>query len=265
MINLSNGHGLVFCAASGALAYDGKGWAWEYPLCWMGALDPSLFTVITKTLTRQPRKGNLYWYHPWTCVKQIGREGWVNAVGLTNPGIEWWCRKHGPTAGAQGIPIIVSITADTVPELVKMGRMVVGSASHIVGIEFNPSCPNTESSARMTENAGLVIEQTLALKEAIGEMPLLIKLSVVQNAERILQGVQGCVEAVQINSVPWHVAFPNKQSPLHRLGGGGVSGKVAQQHTWRFIERLVKASTIPVIGCSVWEYEGDCRRVGDSA
>ena len=61
MIRLSNGREFEYMAASGALAYDGRGWWWEWPLRWCGLLDPSLFTIVTKTLTRHPRRGNLRW------------------------------------------------------------------------------------------------------------------------------------------------------------------------------------------------------------
>jgi hypothetical protein len=45
--------------ASGALAFDGKGWPWERPLVWLGLIKPELFTVVIKSLTRNPRRGNL--------------------------------------------------------------------------------------------------------------------------------------------------------------------------------------------------------------
>src|SRR5580658_6822350 len=95
MIPLSNGHRLDYLAASGALAYDGQGWPWEWPLRWAGLIDPRLFTVVTKTLTFQRRRGNLRWHKPWECVALIPG-GAVNKVGLTNPGFRWWCSHVGP-------------------------------------------------------------------------------------------------------------------------------------------------------------------------
>src|SRR3989338_3182405 len=96
MITLSSGHSFQFMAASGALAFDGRGWPWEWPLRWLGFLDPTLFTIVTKTLTRRPRPGNLRWSHPWSVVKPIGPLGIVNAIGLTNKGIEWWLKEIPP-------------------------------------------------------------------------------------------------------------------------------------------------------------------------
>src|SRR6185369_4551400 len=96
MIMLSNGHKFEYMAASGALAYNGKGWLWERPLVGLGLIEPRLFTIVIKTLTRKPRKGNLRWWKPWTCVRLIPG-GSVNKVGLTNPGIDWWCWEVAPT------------------------------------------------------------------------------------------------------------------------------------------------------------------------
>ena len=71
----------------------------------------------------------------------------------------------------------------------------------------------------------------------------------------ILSSIGGLIEAISINSVPWDIVFPDKKSPLAHLGGGGVSGKVAQPHTWGFVKRIVKETKIPVIGPSVWDFK----------
>ena len=105
MIELSNGHRLEFVAASGSLAFDGRGWPWEWPLRWVGLLDPHLFTIVVKTLFPDQWKGNLRWSHPWDVVKFISQEGneinplmalaiprliggAINAIGLTNSGFD---------------------------------------------------------------------------------------------------------------------------------------------------------------------------------
>ena len=79
MISLSNGHTFEYMIASGALGFDGKGWIWERPLVRLGLIKPELFTVVIKTLTRNPRPGNLRWWKPWTCVRLISG-GSVNKI-----------------------------------------------------------------------------------------------------------------------------------------------------------------------------------------
>lgn len=248
MITLSNGHRFEYMAASGALAFDGRGWPWEWPLRWLGFLDPKLFTIVAKTVTSKPRRGNLRWYNPFGCVRLL-QGGAVNAVGLTNPGIDWWLVVAAPRAKRFGYAMVGSITSDDVDELVEMGRRMNDAA--LVALEFNASCPNSNS--ELMKNPDLVIEACERLK-AVTKFPLLLKLSVTHDYKKIARVTEGIVEAISINSVPWSVAFPMQRSPLANLGGGGVSGKIAQVWTWKMLEDLAGATRTPIIASSVWEY-----------
>jgi dihydroorotate dehydrogenase len=258
MITFSNGHSFEFMTASGALAFDGRGWPWEWPLRWAGWLDPTLFTVVTKTLTRHPRRGNLRWSHPWSVVKRIGRDGVLNAIGLTNKGIDWWLRKVALRIPSE-YKIVVSIEADHQTEMVEMIQLLNGQK--IVGIELNLSCPNSPSKdARTTE-------RVLSLCHAaakISSFPLIAKLSYTHDYIRIVSELEkmNLFEAVSINSIPWQALFPERISPLAGFGGGGVSGKKIQPFTWKMIAEISQASRIPVIGPSIWDY-GDIQKVFD--
>ncbi len=236
-------------AASGALAYDGRGWPWEWPLRWMGLLDPHLFTIVTKTLTRKPKVGNLKWSHPWTCVGMLNK-GVVNAIGLTNPGFDWWMKTVAPSIPQKGFHLICSITEDDPEILSQMARALNSTA--IKGIELNASCPNTEQ--EIHHNVESVLCAVKKIKENSSH-PLLLKLSVSQDYLTIARKTEGLVEALSINSVPWKLAFPEQVSPLSHLGGGGVSGKIAQPWTWKMVRELSQATKTPVIGPGVWEFE----------
>ncbi len=249
MIKLSNGHSFEYMAASGAFAFDGKGWPWEYPLRWLGFLDTTQFTCVIKTLTRKPRTGNLKLYKPWTCVRLI-KNGAVNAVGLTNPGIEWWCKEIGPKVDGTKMSLVGSILSEDTRELAEMAKML--NPYDLVGLEINASCPNTESD--LLANTEKVIEGCHAVKKA-SRFPIILKLSAVQDIEKIIQGVGNSVEAFSINTVPWKNVYPNKKSPLAHIGGGGVSGKAAQPFMWTCMDRIIKTSSLPVIGPSVWDFE----------
>jgi len=262
MIQLSNGHSFEYMAASGALAYDGRGWPWEYPLQWLGLLDPKLFTVVTKTLTWIPREGNLRWWEPWSCVRLLDG-GVVNAVGLTNPGFQWWLYKVAPKIEKCEIPLVVSLLG-TPMCLLKMTRQL--REVPILGIEINASCPNIAE--REKWGPQYLIESCVAVRHAC-DHPIILKVSADQwtMMEEVLCGIGGVVEALSVNSVPWKLAFPGVESPLARLGGGGVSGQVAQGYTWDMVRRLSGMSDIPVIGPSVWEFEdiARLRKIGAKA
>lgn len=247
MIILSNGHRFEYMAASGALAFDGKGWFWEKPLKLLGVFKPSLFTVVIKTLTREPRQGNLRWYNPFKCVR-IMSGGTVNAVGLTNPGMEWWRKKIGPRIDSTKIPIVGSILGEP-DELVEMARML--NSFDLVGLEINASCPNTNDD--LLTNTAKIVEGCRATK-SVSRFPIILKLSVVHDIEEIVNKTKDIIEAFSINSVPWQLVFPSLSSPLEHFGGGGVSGKIAQPYTWTLVFRLSKMG-VPVIGPSVWNFK----------
>lgn len=254
MIKLSNQHQLEYVALSGALAFDGKGWPWEWPLRWLDFLDPKLFTIVAKTLTLKPRVGNLRWWNPLRCVRLIDH-GVVNAVGLTNPGINWWCEKIGKKIAGFPYRMISSIWGESVEEYVSMIEML--NDYPLVGIELNLSCPNVHEHKPASE---LNLIKIIEASKYVSRHPLLVKLAATHNYVDMAQKIDGIVEAISINSVPWGVVYPDKQSPLANLGGGGVSGAAAQIYNWRMIEELAQSTTIPVIGSSIWEYQ-DLARV----
>jgi len=257
---------MEYVVASGALAFDGKGWPWERILVSVGLIKPELFTVVIKSLTRYPRQGNLRWWKPWSCVRLIP-DGAVNKVGLTNPGIEWWCQEVGSSLNYQKYPTVGSIFGDT-QELVEMALMF--NQFDLVAIEVNVSCPNT---GHDIDQANTVIESCNAVR-TVSRHPVIVKVSIDQDFLAIAQGLAGVAEAISLNSVPWKYAFPNgERTPLWRLeqkvggGGGGVSGKPAQLHNWAAVKDLAEQGALPIVGPSVMEYDDipKLRQIGASA
>ena len=220
MIDL-NGHKFEFAAASGALGFDGDGYFWEWPLRWAGLLDSGQFTIITKTLTRWPRAGNLKWWCPWRCVKLIPG-GAVNAVGLTNPGIDWWVRAYLGHFYKRGYATIVSIAPDTEREAEVMTHKLIACNvwGNIKGIEINASCPNVDHD----ESVHHVCKVARAALNP--NLPVLVKLGWQQPYLDVCRELDGQVAAFDlINAVPWK-ELRVSESPLRKYGlEGSVSGK----------------------------------------
>jgi len=248
MIRFSNGHTFEYMTASGALSFDGKGWPWEQPWRWLGLLDPALFTSVIKTLTLRPMEGNLRWYNPFRCVRLINN-GVVNAVGLSNPGVNWWCKKIGPSVNSAKIPLIASIFGEP-DELAEMAKLL--NNFDLVGIEINASCPNAEIC--VLRDTAKVIASCEAAK-ANSRLPLILKVSVTHDIQQIVKAVENVVEAISINSIPWTIVFPNRRSPLETFGGGGVSGKAVQPFTWSLAQKLTELTIIPIIWPSMWDFD----------
>lgn len=262
MIVLSNRHTLQYVVASGGLAFDGKGWWYDKPFLWLGLLCPQLFVIFLKTLTFNPIKGNYVWYKPWTCIRHLWRlRGAINKVGLTNPGFMRWYEHIAPRIKKSGLRVVVSLYGTT-EELVAMVRLV-NTLDFVVAIEINVSCPNTGHAMDDAETVCAMVRSVTA----VSRHPVILKLSVDQPYAQIAKTVEK-VAAISLNSVPEHLIFPKGwRNPLRRLiarvggGGGGVSGKPAQDLNWKAVKELAQAVPhIPIIAPSIMEY-GDLAKV----
>lgn len=247
MIKLSNGYELEFLAASGALGFNGKGYWWEYPLKVFNMFDTSLFTTVTKTLTYLPEKGNCKKYNYFSCVKFL-KNGVLNAMGLPNPGIYKWAQDNAKFNG------IVSIYPDDNDYILRQTLRELNKLD-IKGIELNISCPNIKSNDHILGFEEHYIERMLMTAKENTDIPIILKMSVNNRIENLLPNIEKYVDAFAINSIPWTFVYPYTVSPFESLGGGGLSGKIIQPYIWKFIEELTKMTNVPIIGCSVWDYD----------
>lgn len=219
--------------SSGALGFDGKGYWWEQPFRWFGLLRPQEFTIVTKTLTLHPRKGNLKWYAPWKAVRLI-KGGVVNSVGLSNPGLPYWIKKCSPKLKYN---TVVSITPFDVNEASQM-TLCLNGLTNIKGIEVNLSCPSTEP---------LPIEILDAVVDRSAH-PVIVKLD--YNAADFVRKCNKYsgkkLEALSlINSVPWSVVFPDKESPIRPCSG--VSGEAICKFARDALNKVKRITETPII------------------
>lgn len=242
---------LKIVASAGAVHY-GNGYLFK-------PIKLSHFSAAaTKTLTRFPRPGNFSWYKPWETIKPIddfgkvdyfNYSGFVNAVGLSNIGIDRWIAGY---YGKIKTPekIIVSVAAESLDELLELIELV--NRLDALAIEPNLTCPNDAFCVNrwMTDEA-LFIEAFENICER-SHQPVILKLSAMQNYARIAESLKDKVSGISINSVPWKFIFPNKKSPLEKFGCGGVSGKVAQKFTWKMAFSIADVVNRPVFVPGIW-------------
>lgn len=221
MITFKNGKTFEFGCASGALAYNGRGWWFERPWHWLGMLRHPDMSIITKTLTFKPRKGNLRWWCPWRSVRLLPDASVVNAVALTNPGYVWWVNQCYYSMARRGLKIIPSIMAENIEEM-RLMIAKMNTLHELDAIQINPFCPNIEM---RDDPVGHAIELCqVARKESVH--PLIVKLTWQNDYPRMLRELDGVVDAFElINSVPFPMLYRDK-SPLSKYGyAGAVSGK----------------------------------------
>lgn len=275
MIKL-NGYEIEFMLASGSQGFDGQGYWWKFwekILAGLGLIDLNLFAIVLKSIGVKPHRGNRPLYRVVKFISENGQvvsplraliqpesiAGVVNAIGLDNPGFDYWLNKIYPKILKSNLKVVFSAVMTGQEKETEFLGMIsrLNELENIVAVEFNPSCLNIDSD--LLDNFHKVMALTSSISQ-ISKHPLILKLGYSQDYCNIAKRTEKFIKAISINSVPWLMVFPAKISPLARYGGGGVSGKRVQRYTWQMVKDLRAATSCPVIAPSVWNYE-DIERV----
>ncbi len=220
-------------------------------------------TVLAKSATRRPRRGNFAAANPftWKYIRRLPDCGMLNAYGLTNDGVE----KIAPRMGAacrEGFQVIpnfwpefgkgAEIAARETLEAVALYRQHLGKA--FWALELNFSCPNVPEAIAGNVADGLALVR--AIKAAHPHLFLIAKLSLrhpYEFAQELERAGAGALHA--INTIPYELVYPpdrHPPSPLAAAGGGGVSGGPALALACEYNKGLRPLVRLPVImGCGV--------------
>ena len=202
--------------------------------------------VTTKSCSLVPRKG-----HPAPCVLPW-KGGLLNAVGLSNPGVEGASAEIAECKRTCATPVFASIFAGSPAEFGELARRIAEAKPDL--IEVNVSCPNVESEfgipfAADPEACGAV---TRAVKENAGGIPVSIKLSAqCASIARMAEVCQanGANAITAINTVgPGMWIDTGVGRPVLSNKVGGVSGTAILPIAVRAVYEIRKAVDLPIIG-----------------
>lgn len=220
-------------------------------------------TVIAKSATRHPRRGNFIPANPltWKYIRRISGQGMLNAYGLTNDGVAAGASKirQSLQAGYRVIPNFypefakgLEMAMRETLEAVEIYRATLGTG--FWSLELNFSCPNAKEAIARNVNQGIACVRRL--RREYPDLFLITKISIVhpfefpQELERL--GV-GAIHGV--NTIPYALIFPENHhppSPLAHVGGGGVSGGPASPAARSYNAELrKKVNVFLIMGCGV--------------
>ena len=206
-------------------------------------LDAGAGIVTTKSIGPERRKG-----HRGPVLYDWGH-GLINAVGLSNPGIDEFCAGFDRTETP--FPMIVSI----------FGRKI-GDFPSIAGkleefrfpfLELNLSCPNVldEFGAPFAFSEELTAKITKSVKDTSSKK-LIVKLSPnAPNSVSVAQAAQraGADALCVMNTLgPGMVIHTAAALPVLGNGVGGISGVAILPLTVKNVYELYDAVSIPIIG-----------------
>ena len=126
--------------------------------------------IVTKSLSLKPRKGN----PPQRIVETPA--GMLNAIGLTNVGVEEFIKSKIPFLKKFDVPLICNIAASTIEEYVECTKILT-EQEIIRAFEINVSCPNVSEGGLLFGNDIKAVGRITAKVRAATAKPVIIKLS----------------------------------------------------------------------------------------
>ena len=200
--------------------------------------------IITKGTSLKLRPGN----KPPRVTEVPG--GMLNAIGLQNPGVEYFAQNDLPWLRQFDTKIIVNACGSTVEDYVELARIL--NEIDIDGVELNLSCPNVKAGclAFGTSYEG-VKEVTSQVRKVLDRKPLIVKLT--PNVTDITAPAKGAEDAgadgvSAINTLLGMKIDIDKRRPVLANNTGGFSGPAVKPVAVRCVHQIANAVNIPVLG-----------------
>jgi dihydroorotate dehydrogenase (NAD+) catalytic subunit len=200
--------------------------------------------VVLKSVTRLPRLGN-----PTPRLVHTPA-GMLNAIGLQNPGIDWYLAHEIPKYANRPCPLIGSVAGFSVDDYAYVCERLA-ACDPIAGIELNISCPNVGSEGETFACDPDLTARVVRAARSTTDKTLIVKLSPnVTDIAAIAREAQaaGADALAVINTVRGMGIDVETRRP--RLGNvtGGLSGPAIRPIAVLATYEVARAVTIPIVG-----------------
>lgn len=202
-----------------------------------------LGAMITKGIASHPWDGNP--------VPRIAETygGMINAVGLQNPGIDYYIENELPFARKFDTKIIANVAGHSIPEYCDVVERL--SETDVDMLEVNISCPNVkEGGIGFGTSCDMAAKVTREVKR-ISKKPIIIKLSPnVTDIASIAQAVEaeGADAVSLINTLIGMKIDVHRKRTVIANKMGGFSGPAIKPVAVRMVYQVRRAVNIPIIG-----------------
>lgn len=200
--------------------------------------------ILLKGTTLYKREGNDYPRMAET------PSGMLNAVGLQNKGVDYFCEHIYPQVVKYNTNVIVNVNGSTIEEYVELTERI-NELAGIAAIELNISCPNVKEGGMAFGTSCPMAEQVTREVRKVYDKTLIVKLSPnVTDIASIARGVeaQGADAVSLVNTFLGMAIDAEKRVPMLSTVTGGLSGPAIKPIALRMVWQVAQAVKIPVIG-----------------
>lgn len=199
--------------------------------------------ICTKGTSLKPRAGN----KPPRVYETSA--GMLNAIGLQNPGVEYFMNNDLPYLKKFDTAIIVNACGSTIDEYVELAKVL--NTLDIDGVELNLSCPNVKAGCLAFGTTYEGVKEVTSQVRRVLDKPLIVKLT--PNVTDITAPAKGAKDAGAdgvslINTLLGMSIDIHKRRPHLANNTGGLSGPAVKPVAVRMVYQVAKAVDIPILG-----------------
>lgn len=200
--------------------------------------------IVVKGTTLNPRQGN-----PYPRMAETP-SGMLNAVGLQNKGVEYFCSEIYPSIKDIDTHMIVNVSGSTVEDYMATAERIA-ELDKIPAIELNISCPNVKEGGMAFGVTCAGAAEVVRAVRKVYPKTLIVKLS--PNVTDITEiaravGAEGADSISMINTLLGMAIDVKSRKPILSTVTGGLSGPAVKPVALRMVWQTAKVVSIPIIG-----------------
>ena len=200
--------------------------------------------VLVKGTTLHPRQGN-----PYPRMAETP-SGMLNAVGLQNKGVDYFCEHIYPTISGYDTAMIVNVSGSQVEDYIETAEKI-NALEGIPAIELNISCPNVKEGGMAFGVTCAGAASVVRAVRAVYDKTLIVNLSPnVTDITEIARAVEaeGADSISMINTLLGMAIDAEKRRPVLSTITGGLSGPAVKPIALRMVWQTAQAVKVPIIG-----------------
>jgi len=205
--------------------------------------------VVTKSLSKEPWEG---YVNP--TIFSVKGGGWLNAVGLANPGATEFSNM---ISKSHDVPIIVSLVGSTEDDFDFMIKQFENCK--ISAYELNLSCPHVAKVGLEVGDDVELVKKIVKKVKSNTNVPVIAKVGL--GTTNYLDTVGAACEAgadgiTAINTIRAMAIDVETQKPILSNKIGGLSGTPIKPIAVRCVYEISSKFDVPIIGCggiSTWQ------------
>jgi dihydroorotate dehydrogenase (NAD+) catalytic subunit len=205
--------------------------------------------VVTKSLSKEPWEG---YANP--TIFSVKGDGWLNAVGLSNPGATNFAKM---IESNKDVPIIVSLVGSIEDDFEFMIKQFENTK--VLAFELNLSCPHVAKVGLEVGDDPELVKKIVKTVKSSTDVPVIAKvgLGTTNYLDTVDAACKSGIDAITaINTLRAMAIDVETKRPILSNKIGGLSGTPIKPIAVRCVYEISSQHKIPIIGCggiSSWD------------